>query len=91
VAVNPDTRETDLSRIGTKAALGMLTAFRTDAADSADAGGSVAAARRGRPIWDYLLLLVLAILTAETVYGNTLRGKPGRKPARSAGTIGEGG
>jgi prepilin-type processing-associated H-X9-DG protein len=73
VAANPNTAESDLTTIETSDAVAKLTAFRTNALKSRALEAGVSQARKGRPVWDYLLLVMVGLLVAETVYGNRLR------------------
>lgn len=86
VAANLDPAESDLSRVTSDEALARLGAFRTEVPNPSALDLSITRARKGRPLWDYLLVLVLVLLVAETLYGNRVRGRgtPGRRSATGA-------
>ena len=65
---------TDLSMIRLEEARPRLSAFRVASLERrGNLIADIGRLRRGRPLWDYLLFLVLIFLLGETVYGNWVR------------------
>ena len=74
VALNVKPAESNLATVLEETARNKLSAFQlAPPPKKGSVRDMVKKARGGRPIWDYLLMVALGLLTFETLYGNRLR------------------